>query len=463
MNHPYGPWATLISAGQNPQLSAFWRRRMGMLASVRKASPALSRVNVALLAAAAAVVFAMPTFCAAPAAAQRPADATKEQAASTSGGKAAAKAAPRDADVQAGQAVEGDAAYLLHVQSHALPRPYLCFLWSVRTEVGLTAEQEKKLLDVFDYYLKSLRPPAAPPDVQNRTDEEVRRRIVAMLTPEQRTACRKIIPRAAAYWATLDGSDLTASLGVTRQQWEKIGEFRLTWGDESFRRPLDDSRSVLTAQQWEKLMTRAEKEYRKSHEPAAGDPPIGEDSPPKGWLDYLMFAEIDDDNDSVFGVLPVYEPLRDPRVRRQLGMSEAQRARLREIALHCLHEYRKLQGNLVFQPPDERKKSSISFQQKALRFTEDVRPEIEDLFTLEQLAKLKTLALWPLAAGSLATSQVQRELGLSDAQKAALARIEREKRARAASFPAEISKELLSVLTPAQRAKLSAEIDRCFE
>ena len=40
MNRPYGPWATLITAGQNPQLSTFWRRRMEMLAVVNRASSA---------------------------------------------------------------------------------------------------------------------------------------------------------------------------------------------------------------------------------------------------------------------------------------------------------------------------------------------------------------------------------------------------------------------------------------
>jgi hypothetical protein len=31
MNRLYGPWATLITAGQNPQLGAFLRRRMAAI------------------------------------------------------------------------------------------------------------------------------------------------------------------------------------------------------------------------------------------------------------------------------------------------------------------------------------------------------------------------------------------------------------------------------------------------
>jgi HEAT repeat protein len=62
MNHPYGPWATPISAGQNPQLSAFWRRRMGRLAAVSQATSALSRRNAGLLIAMALLFRALPTL-----------------------------------------------------------------------------------------------------------------------------------------------------------------------------------------------------------------------------------------------------------------------------------------------------------------------------------------------------------------------------------------------------------------
>ena len=46
MAHQYGPWATAINVGQNPQLSAFWRRRLTMLMSTSQTSPVLSGRNV---------------------------------------------------------------------------------------------------------------------------------------------------------------------------------------------------------------------------------------------------------------------------------------------------------------------------------------------------------------------------------------------------------------------------------
>src|SRR5208283_3582808 len=43
MTNPYGPWATAIDAGRNPQLSAFWKQRMSMLVPASRTSPVLSR------------------------------------------------------------------------------------------------------------------------------------------------------------------------------------------------------------------------------------------------------------------------------------------------------------------------------------------------------------------------------------------------------------------------------------
>ena len=39
MKQLYGPWTTLIVAGQNPQLSTFWRRRLTKLVPVSRTNP----------------------------------------------------------------------------------------------------------------------------------------------------------------------------------------------------------------------------------------------------------------------------------------------------------------------------------------------------------------------------------------------------------------------------------------
>ena len=57
----YGPWATSIDAGGNPQLSTFWRRRLTKLVPTSQTSPTLSRRNLLCLSAAAVLVMIVPT------------------------------------------------------------------------------------------------------------------------------------------------------------------------------------------------------------------------------------------------------------------------------------------------------------------------------------------------------------------------------------------------------------------
>ena len=71
MTNPYGPRATAIDAGRNPQLSAFWRQRLAMLVPASRTSAAFFRGNLLGLLAAAALVCALPTFHAAPAVAEQ--------------------------------------------------------------------------------------------------------------------------------------------------------------------------------------------------------------------------------------------------------------------------------------------------------------------------------------------------------------------------------------------------------
>jgi hypothetical protein len=61
MKNHFGPWATPINAGMNPQLSSFWRRRMSLLASVSQTRIALSRGNRLWLCTWAILMIALPT------------------------------------------------------------------------------------------------------------------------------------------------------------------------------------------------------------------------------------------------------------------------------------------------------------------------------------------------------------------------------------------------------------------
>jgi len=70
MADKYGPWATLIDAGVNPQLSAFWKKRMSMLVPISRTSPVLSRRNLLRLGATVIITTVLPTFVFVPAMAE---------------------------------------------------------------------------------------------------------------------------------------------------------------------------------------------------------------------------------------------------------------------------------------------------------------------------------------------------------------------------------------------------------
>jgi Tol biopolymer transport system component len=80
MSSQYGPWATSIDAGGNPQLSTFWRRRMTMLVPTSQTSPVLSRRTLLCLGVAGAATAMLPTLL------SRPTEASDEKAAGTSKG-----------------------------------------------------------------------------------------------------------------------------------------------------------------------------------------------------------------------------------------------------------------------------------------------------------------------------------------------------------------------------------------
>src|SRR5262245_8124352 len=62
MIESFGPWATAIDTGANPQLSTFWKRRMTMLPFLAHVMPRPSRRTLLLLGTLAAVLGAWPTI-----------------------------------------------------------------------------------------------------------------------------------------------------------------------------------------------------------------------------------------------------------------------------------------------------------------------------------------------------------------------------------------------------------------
>ncbi len=62
MTERFGPWSSALGDGLSPRLSTFWKHRLALLASARQARRALTRRDWIALAAACAVICAIPTL-----------------------------------------------------------------------------------------------------------------------------------------------------------------------------------------------------------------------------------------------------------------------------------------------------------------------------------------------------------------------------------------------------------------
>lgn len=87
-------------------------------------------------------------------------------------------------------------------------------------------------------------------------------------------------------------------------------------------------------------------------------------------------------------------------------------------------------------------------------------PSIETLLSADQLAALKELRLRREADLALSSPETRTKLGLSGEQRAALAKLDREAHERLYRIDREQLDKALAILSPEQRDKLTAELDR---
>ena len=237
MTKPYGPWATAINTGRNPQLSSFWRQRLTMLVPASQTSPVLSRRNLLGLIAAAGLVYALPTFLAAPAVAEQEKvsnDKSKEQGIDAGTKKSSATQRATMSSTSSTftlNSSSGSGTVTISSGGRLFPEPMmgpsqpndLAFpfykpLLNARTraELQLSSQQEQKLHELNRKYLAEFRPNErkliqelnkatanSPPEEQNRKMMEMwtkirraarplRLQVEALLTPAQLARLRML-------------------------------------------------------------------------------------------------------------------------------------------------------------------------------------------------------------------------------------------------------------------------------
>ena len=294
MSNPYGPWATSINAGSNPQLSTFWRRRLTMLVPASQTSPTLSRRNLLCLSAAAMLVMIVPTVRLAVAAGDAESSlqggantAKATDQASPSKGATAAKpqgGSPSGHTIVAGIFSTASSPmdfYLPSIAYHMLNRAV------IRRELGVSDRQEKALREISRDSLQQrrelLKKTAA--EMEKRSPAEraagqdeytatvakdtkaVRKQIERLLDPDQLAALISV-GAAMSLGRLMDEPNFGDKVGISNKQRDQLSRVIKEQGqksEQSWKSQAEAEKrmlALLTPPQWDQLEAQSSRPVR---------------------------------------------------------------------------------------------------------------------------------------------------------------------------------------------------------
>ncbi len=522
MTHSYGPWATAIDAGGSPQLSSFWRQRLTMLVAVSQASPAISRRSVALLVAAALLLFLLPTFRAAPAVAQQ--EAAKDGAGpkpaqagdkTTTGG--ASNSYSGKTTITGGSITVAGGSLIITGSDKAdqgtvgwggplVPEPMMGPAHPAdldfpfyrplcddrrRAELHLSPEQERKLHELNRKYLAELRPAERklyqendkatahlPPDEKQRRLNEVvvavhrqaapvRRQVEALLTPQQLARLRMLVLIDRPYPTTLLFDLHKPATGEEAKERERL--FKL---EQEFQQETNEKTKQADRENDEKAVallspaqrTQVEREIAAAE---AGWPTIfGQQlsfewiTPPGvGYVDYPPLWEFD-------------KELRRSREQwKKLDWVKYKPAREMYVLFKGADPnagYFSLGSSFVatgnstprLSPELGRKMAQPDFRQKVEGLKKQILGEIAAALRPEQLSTLKRLALQKAVARRVRDPEIPAALHPTEQQKAAMYQLFAAKAETETRLWREGNERFVQALTPQQRQKCLDELER---
>jgi hypothetical protein len=492
MSNKFGPWATLINTGVNPQLSSFWRRRLMMLVPASRTSPLLSRGNVLLLFGVGVLALALPTVFFTPAEAQEKKPGVENMKPSGgvySGTIVLATSGPEgDAKSGATSAPGGAEANPLADTTPDITPPWKQNPYSgLPAYVPLWSEDNRKLLKLSDSQDEQLRRIAADfqpewqkyedigrKSVQNQPPEQMKKeaeaflaefhqkalqackRIEELLTPGQLSLLKNIVVQSEAAGLQNDPA-IREKLNLSAAQIKEMDRLARQTNVKIWQHQQEATGkllALLSPEQMEKM----KKLVPDGLETAMYYPAGGEIS---------------------FSVYPLLE--RDD-VRRGLGLSDQQQVAYKAISEKCsklaAKELRRpLPTDNKGNPPPSGavtigggttvtangKAESDESDNRTVQMGDQMRKEIAALLTPEQLAAIKRITWEEHAAYSLLLPKNLKDLGVTDEQKKEINRLNDEKWDTSGSIhklAAELGEQSLNMLAPAQREQFKAMIDQ---
>jgi hypothetical protein len=460
MSNRFGPWATTIDVGGNPQLSTFWRRRMVMLVRASRSSSSLSPRQWLWLGAAAALAMVLPTIHVV--SAEEPAD--KNPAKPKEAAKRAENTYVGHTVVLSGTRVwpPSENAVMLPCIYNDLDRP------DIRKELKLNGQQEKKLLEisrVCHERLKELHATRHKEDAtlsaedadakrreharaMTKLGNDVCRQVESLLTPEQLTSLKSLVlGRSCARLAFQE--DLQKKIGITEQQSQELTKTikeqqrRAETLVQAMRDIEEKMLAIVTPQQWKQL----EQAYLK-----------GEAEEP-----------------FVFPGTELTELLR-PEVQKQLGLSAEQQARVREILDQAQSLLRSNESwraaNASGKSAKQLAELTAELNRKMADMTAKNRQQVENLLTEPQSTALKQIvlhrnfitALEMAAYAGIGDNGNKRpgllgRIDLSPEQWKQVDQLQAESARMMREYSRAAGDRALKILTPQQRAKLFESLE----
>ena len=166
---------------------------------------------------------------------------------------------------------------------------------------------------------------------------------------------------------------------------------------------------------------------------------------------------------NLFGV-PGYEMLQTDSVEKELGLTDEQKDKLKELRQKTV-EARRSEPRIDFAKlrdadPEERQKAMKELTDRAAKRTEEAKKQLAEILTPKQLEQLKDMAFRQWASFRLYMPQLLQGIELTDDQNQQLQTIREELQNKMTQLQRENLEKALGVLTPDQVKKLKELYDK---
>lgn len=157
---------------------------------------------------------------------------------------------------------------------------------------------------------------------------------------------------------------------------------------------------------------------------------------------------------STYLSIPGFWELRTEDVQKELQLTDEQKEKLREIGQKYYEQTRKDWAGLREMSAAERKKAYAEIRNKNEKRMREIRKQVEQVLSPEQLGLLRQVHLRTRGAAALANPKILDQLEVTDEQKEKLRQIREQTQEKIRQLQREMLEKTLEVLSPQQRKKL---------